>query len=108
MLWTVAVKDESQTPGKQTRLLAQSVYDPRTFETKRVTVINCFKKFTFSLPLEPKKHKLALYKSVRAAALSVYRVMIYTFQMGDYRTAVRRSEHHALSSSCAHFPRKTL
>lgn len=53
-------------------------------------MINCFKKFTFSLPLEPSKHKLALYKSVRAAELSIYRVLIYTFQMGDYRTVVKR------------------
>lgn len=29
------------------------------FETTVVPVINCFKKFTFSLPLEPSKHKLA-------------------------------------------------
>lgn len=46
-------------------------------------MINCCKKFTYSLPLEPSKHKLALYKSVRAAELSIYRVLIYTFQMGD-------------------------
>lgn len=59
------------------------------FETTLVLVINCFKKFTFSLPLEPSKHKLALYKSVRAAELSIYRVLIYTFQMGDYRTVVK-------------------
>lgn len=46
-------------------------------------MINCCKTFTYSLPLEPSKHKLALYKSVRAAELSIYRVLIYTFQMGD-------------------------
>lgn len=59
------------------------------FKTKLDPVINCFKKFTLSLPLEPSKHKLALYKSVRAAELSIYRVLIYTFQMGDYRTVVK-------------------
>lgn len=65
-----------------------------------VPVINCLKKFTFSLPPEPSKHKLALYKSVRATELSIYRVLIYTFQMGDYRTVVRHwSIKHTSSST---------
>lgn len=41
------------------------------------------------MPLEPSKHNLELHKSVRAAELSIYRVLIYTFQMGDYRTVVK-------------------
>ena len=61
-----------------------------TFDTTLVPVINCFKKFTFSLPLEPWKHKLELRKSVRGAELSIYRALIYTVQMGDYSTAVKR------------------
>lgn len=36
-----------------------------------IPMINCCKRFTYSLPLEPSEHKLTLYKSVRAAELSI-------------------------------------
>ena len=43
------------------------------------------------MPLESSKHKFVLYKSVKAVEFSIYRVLIYTFQMGDYRTVVKHS-----------------
>lgn len=41
------------------------------FKVRLIPVIYRCKTFTYSLPLEPSKHKLALYKSVRAAELSI-------------------------------------